>query len=271
MSRLVLLRHGESEWNRRNLFTGWVDVDLSPAGEAEAGEAGRLMARSSLAPDLLFTSVLTRAVRTAELALAQMGRGWIPVVRHWRLNERHYGALQGLDKKETARRYGDEQVRLWRRSYDVPPPPLERRPDGTVSGSGVLPDDTTLPDDVDPSALDVWADRRYAAVPRDQLPGSECLADVVARFLPYWHDAICPELHSGREVLIVAHGNSLRALIKHLESISDDDIPALEVPTGVPRVYEVDPADPCRVLSAEWLGDAAAVAAKAAAVAKQAG
>jgi len=248
MSRLVLLRHGESEWNRANLFTGWVDVDLSSRGQDEAGEAGRLMASAGLAPDVAFTSVLTRAIRTAELALAAMGRSWVPVVRHWRLNERHYGALQGLDKKQTAEQHGLDQVKVWRRSYDVPPPALAASSDMNPAG-----------------------DARYAAVPRDQLPLTECLADVVARFVPYWHDGICPELHAGREVLVVAHGNSLRALIKHLEEIPDDAIAGLEVPTGTPRVYELDPADPCRVLNAEWLGDPADLAARAEAVAKQAG
>ena len=255
MPRLVLLRHGESEWNRRNLFTGWVDVELSPRGELEAGEAGRLMAHAALAPDVLFTSLLTRAIRTAELALAAMDRDWVPVVRHWRLNERHYGALQGLDKKETAERHGLDQVKVWRRSYDTPPPPLETDPAGVVLDAG----------------MDLARDPRYAGVPRDQLPLTECLADVVDRFLPYWHDVICPELHAGREVLVVAHGNSLRALIKHLDGISDADIPAWEVPTGVPRVYEVDAADPCRVLRVEWLADPAELEARTQAVAKQAG
>lgn len=248
MPRLALLRHGESEWNLRNLFTGWVDVDLSPTGEKEAGEAGRLMASASLAPGVVYTSVLTRAVRTAELALREMGMSWLPVVRHWRLNERHYGGLQGLDKKETAERFGADQVKQWRRSYDIPPPELD-------PGSDMHP----------------AADPRYRGVPRDQLPSTECLADVVDRFLPYWHDVICADLAAGREVLVVAHGNSLRALIKHLDRIADPDIAGLEVPTGVPRVYELDAGDPCRVLGAEWLGDAAEVAARARKVADQAG
>ena len=248
MSRLVLVRHGESDWNLRNLFTGWVDVDLSPTGEKEAGEAGRLLASASLAPDVVYTSVLTRAVRTADLALREMGMSWLPAVRHWRLNERHYGALQGLDKKATAERFGAEQVKLWRRSYDEPPPPL---------GLG--------------SEMHPANDPRYRRVPRDQLPATECLADVVGRLLPYWHEVIAADLLAGREVLVVAHGNSLRALIKHLDRIPDSDIVGLEVPTGVPRVYELAPDDPCRVLSAEWLGDPEEVAARARRVAEQAG
>ena len=248
MPRLVLLRHGESEWNLRNLFTGWVDVDLSATGEKEAGEAGRLMAGASLAPEVVYTSVLTRAVRTADLALREMEMSWLPVVRHWRLNERHYGALQGLDKKATAERHGAGQVKLWRRSYDVPPPPL-------ADDSDMLP----------------ASDPRYRGVPRDQLPLTECLADVVERLLPYWHEVICADLTAGREVLIVAHGNSLRALIKHLDRIPDSDIVGLEVPTGVPRVYELSAADPCRVVDARWLGDPDEVAARARRVAEQAG
>ena len=248
MPRLVLIRHGQSEWNLQNLFTGWVDVDLSPLGEEEAREAGRLLAASAAAPQVVYTSVLTRAVRTAELALREMGMSWLPVVRHWRLNERHYGGLQGLDKKETARRHGTDQVKLWRRSYDVPPPPLDPA-----------------------SEMHPANDPRYRGVPRDQLPATECLADVVARFLPYWHDVICADLAAGREVVVVAHGNSLRALIKHLDRIPDEEIAELEVPTGVPRVYELDAYDPCRVLSAEWLGNPEEVAARARAVAEQAG
>lgn len=248
MSTLVLLRHGQSEWNLENLFTGWVDVDLSDVGRAEAVEAGRLLAREGLDFDLAYTSVLTRAVRTADLALAELGLSWLPVVRHWRLNERHYGGLQGLNKSQTAERYGDEQVRRWRRSYDVPPPPL--------------------PADAELSAR---RDPRYRLVPPDQLPDSECLADVVARFLPYWHDVICPQLIGGRRVLVVAHGNSLRALIKHLDGLGDEEIAELEVPTGVPRLYRLDPADPCRPASEpRWLGDPEEVAAKAVAVAAQA-
>ena len=248
MGRLILLRHGESDWNRSNRFTGWVDVDLTPRGEEEAREAGRLLAGAGLAPDVVHTSVLTRATRTADLALEVLGRTWIPVVRHWRLNERHYGALQGLDKKETAERHGLDQVKVWRRSYAVAPPPLP-------AGSEMSP----------------AKDPRYRDVPRDQLPRTECLADVVERMLPYWHDVICADLAAGREVLVVAHGNSLRALIKHLEGVTDADIPEWEIPTGVPRLYRLADRDPCKVRSAEYLGDPEAVAARARAVAEQAG
>jgi 2,3-bisphosphoglycerate-dependent phosphoglycerate mutase len=213
---LVLLRHGESEWNRKNLFTGWYDCDLSPLGESQAVTAGRLMAEHKVLPDVVHTSVLVRAIRTSDLALREMGRSWIPVQRHWRLNERHYGALQGLDKKATADRYGAEQVKLWRRSYDIPPPPLE-------------------PDDERNSRHDP----RYADLPPELVPASECLKDVVERMLPYWYDAIVADLASGLTVLVSAHGNSLRALVKHLEGISDSDIPQLNIPTGEPLVYEL--------------------------------
>lgn len=214
---LVLLRHGESEWNRKNLFTGWYDCDLSPLGESQAVAAGRLMAEHQLLPDVVHTSVLVRAIRTSDMALREMGRSWIPVRRHWRLNERHYGALQGLDKKATADRYGAEQVKLWRRSYDIPPPPLD-------------------PDD-DRSARH---DPRYADLPPELIPASECLKDVVERMLPYWYDAIVTDLAGGLTVLVSAHGNSLRALVKHLDGISDSDIPQLNIPTGEPLVYELD-------------------------------
>lgn len=247
MGTLVLLRHGQSEWNRLNLFTGWHDVQLSDAGRSEATEAGRLLAEAEIEPEVVYTSVLRRAIHTAELALDAMERSWLPVHRHWRLNERHYGALQGLDKKETTRRHGEEQVHLWRRSYDVPPPP--------VSAS----------DEMHPGR-----DPRYRSVPPDQLPATECLADVVARLLPYWHDVIAADLIDGRCVLVVAHGNSLRALVKHLEGIPDDEIAELNIPTGVPLRYECEPLDPCRWSSKGYLGDAEAVAAKTAAVAAQA-
>jgi 2,3-bisphosphoglycerate-dependent phosphoglycerate mutase len=214
---LILLRHGESEWNLANRFTGWVDVDLSPRGEREAVRAGELMLAAGLAPDVLHTSLQKRAIRTAEIALRALDRSWIPVRRSWRLNERHYGALQGLDKKETAEKYGPEQVKIWRRSYSVPPEPL------------------------DPAAMaDQRADPRYAALPDDLLPAAECLADVVARMLPYWDDAIVGDLHDGKCVLVAAHGNSLRALVKHLDGISDEDITELNIPTGNPLVYELD-------------------------------
>lgn len=251
MPTLTLLRHGESVWNAENRFTGWVDVDLSPAGEAEAEQAGSLLLAereaSGLDFDVVHTSVLTRAVRTANIALDVLGRSWLPVTRSWRLNERHYGALQGLNKAETAERHGGEQVALWRRSYDVPPPVLS-----------------------DEDAGHPRFDARYRSVPPSVLPGSECLADVVVRLLPYWEDAIGPGLLAGKSVLVVAHGNSLRALLKHLEGVSDGDIVGVNVPTGVPRIYELDGS---LRLAAEprYLGDPEAVAAKAAAVANQAG
>ena len=241
---LVLLRHGESTWNQENLFTGWHDVPLSPKGEHEAAAAGTTLAAAGLWFDTSHTSLLTRAVQTAHLALTALGQPWLPVRRHWRLNERHYGALQGLDKKATAERYGDEQTHLWRRSYDVPPPTI-----GT--------DDPEHP----------AQDRRYRLLPPDVLPGSECLKDVVARVLPYWHDAIVPDLRAGLNVLVTAHGNSLRALVKHLEGIGDEAIAELNIPTGVPRRYDLD--DDLRPVQAAYLGDAAAIAAASDAVAAQ--
>jgi 2,3-bisphosphoglycerate-dependent phosphoglycerate mutase len=241
---LVLLRHGESTWNQENLFTGWHDVPLSPKGEQEAVAAGRTMAEAGLWFDVSHTSLLTRAVQTANLALTGLGQPWLPVQRSWRLNERHYGALQGLDKKATAERFGDAQTHLWRRSYDVPPPAVER-------------DHAEHP----------GQDRRYRLLPPDVLPGSECLADVVVRVLPYWHDAIVPELRAGLTVLVTAHGNSLRALVKHLEGIGDDEIADLNIPTGVPRRYALD--DDLQPVEAAYLGDAGAIASAAAAVAAQ--
>ena len=233
-------------WNLENLFSGWTDIGLTEHGEAEAREAGRLMSGEGLWPDVLHTSVLTRAIKTAELALDEMGLQYLPVRRSWRLNERHYGTLQGLDKKETAERHGAEQVLLWRRSYDVPPPPLD-------------PDDERHPSH----------DRRYADLNADELPNTECLADVVDRILPYWHDSIVPDIRSGRTPLVVAHGNSLRALVKHLDQISDEDIVSLNIPTGIPLLYELDDAlDP---VSSRYLGDPEAVKAAAEAVARQAG
>lgn len=247
MATLVLLRHGQSTWNATNQFTGWVDVDLSELGEAEARQAGRLLAEEpGVVVGVVHTSVLTRAVRTANLVLDELGRSFIPVRRHWRLNERHYGALQGLDKKETAERHGQEQLKAWRRGYATPPPPLS-------------PDDPSHP----------TRDGRYADVPPSALPSTECLADVVRRLLPYWQDAIAPELLAGRTVLVVAHGNSLRALRKQLEGISDEDIAGLEIPTGVPRVYELDGR--LGVVEARDLGDPEAIRAAAEAVARQAG
>lgn len=243
---LVLLRHGESEWNLANLFTGWTDVGLTETGEAEAREAGRLMAAEGLKPDVMFTSVLTRATATADLALETAGWTDIPTRRDWRLNERHYGALQGLNKKETADKYGADQVLAWRRSYDTPPPALE------------------LDDERHPSH-----DERYADVDPADLPATECLADVVARMLPYWFEEIVPELEAGKTVLVVAHGNSLRALVKHLDQVSDEEIVELNIPTGIPLLYELD--DEMTPITSRYLGDAEAAQAAADAVGKQAG
>jgi 2,3-bisphosphoglycerate-dependent phosphoglycerate mutase len=214
---LVLLRHGESEWNEANLFTGWVDVPLSEKGRAEATRGGELLAEHGLLPDVLHTSVLRRAITTAELALAAADRQWIPVRRSWRLNERHYGALQGKDKAATLAEYGEEQFMVWRRSYDTPPPPIE-------PGSEYAQD----------------GDPRYAALPPEVRPATECLADVVVRMLPYWYDAIVPDLRSGATVLVAAHGNSLRALVKHLDGMGDDEVVGLNIPTGVPLRYDLD-------------------------------
>ncbi|GAA1946658.1 phosphoglyceromutase [Agromyces allii] len=241
---LVLLRHGNSEWNQKNLFTGWVDVRLSELGRTEAARAGELLAESGLLPDVLHTSVLTRAIQTANIALDVADRAWIDVRRTWRLNERHYGALQGLDKAETLEKYGPEQFQLWRRSFDVPPP--------------------VLADDAEYSQV---GDARYAGLADDELPRTECLKDVIDRMLPYWHDGIVPDLAAGKTVLVTAHGNSLRALVKHLDGISDDDIAELNIPTGIPLVYELGddftPLAPGRYLDPE------AAAAGAAAVAAQ--
>jgi 2,3-bisphosphoglycerate-dependent phosphoglycerate mutase len=243
---LVILRHGQSTWNLENLFTGWHDVPLTPTGEEEAAAAGRTMAEAGLRFDVSHTSVQTRAVTTHHLALLGMDQVWLPVQRHWRLNERHYGALQGLDKKATTELHGAEQTHLWRRSYDVPPPPV--------------------PTDSPEHPIN---DPRYRRLPPDVLPASECLRDVVARVLPYWHDVVAPQLLAGLDVLITAHGNSLRALLKHLEHVSDADISDVNIPTGAPRQYEFD--DRLGVISATYLGDTAAVEAAAAAVARQAG
>ena len=242
---LVLLRHGQSTWNLENLFTGWHDVPLTPQGEAEAVSGGRAMADAGLRFDVAHTSVLARAVVTNHLALAELGQVWLPVQRHWRLNERHYGALQGLDKRQTAERHGAEQTKLWRRSYDVPPPPV-----------------------ADDSPEHPANDRRYRSLAPEVLPATECLADVVARVLPYWQDVIAPQLIGGLDVLVTAHGNSLRALLMHLEGVSREAIAEVNIPTGVPRRYELD--DRLGVVSAEYLGDAEAIAAAAAAVAAQA-
>ncbi|GMR02130.1 MAG: 2,3-diphosphoglycerate-dependent phosphoglycerate mutase [Acidimicrobiia bacterium] len=243
---LVLLRHGESVWNLENIFTGWTDVMLSERGRDEAVAAGALMKVEGFDFDVVHTSVLTRAIATANLALEEMGLGWIPVRRHWRLNERHYGALQGLNKKDTAEQYGPDQVHLWRRSYATPPPALERS------------------DERHPCH-----DRRYRDLAPEQLPATECLRDVVDRMLPYWYDAIVPDLRSGKRVLVVAHGNSQRALVKHLEGISDADIADLNIPTGIPAVYRLD--KDLKLLEHTYLGDPGLVEEAAARVAAQAG
>lgn len=245
MPTLILLRHGESTWNLANRFTGWIDVDLSPRGEDEAAAAGRLLADAGLMPDVVHTSLQRRAIRTAQITLDVLDRLWLPTRRSWRLNERHYGALQGKDKKQTAEEFGVEQVKVWRRSYDVPPPPLDT-------------DDPTHP----------RLDPRYSALPVDALPASECLADVVGRMTPYWYDAVVPDLVAGRTVLVAAHGNSLRALVKHLDGIPDEEIPGLNIPTGQPLVYDLD--ERAGVRSRRYL-DPEAAAAAAAAVARQAG
>lgn len=214
--KLILLRHGESEWNAKNLFTGWVDVRLSTKGEAEATQGGRFLAERNLLPDVVHTSLLRRAIHTSQLALDACDRHWIPVKRSWRLNERHYGALQGKDKAQTLAEYGEEQFQLWRRSYDVPPPPI-----------------------VDGSEFSQDLDSRYSDLGSD-LPRTECLKDVVERMLPYWDSAIVPDLKAGKVVLVTAHGNSLRALVKHLDQISDSDIAGLNIPTGIPLLYQLD-------------------------------
>ncbi len=217
MYKLVLLRHGESVWNKENKFTGWTDVDLSEKGIQEAHEAGRQLLKNGFTFDIAYTSVLKRAIRTLWIVMDEMDLMWIPVVRSWRLNERHYGALQGLNKAETAKKYGEEVVHQWRRSYDVPPPALTK-------------DDPRYP----------GHDPRYKDVPEDELPLTECLKDTVNRFLPLWHDTIAPKIKEGKKVIIAAHGNSLRALVKYLDNISDEEIPGLNIPTGIPLVYELD-------------------------------
>ncbi len=244
MHTLVLLRHGESAWNLENRFTGWTDVDLSPKGIEEAKAAGRAMKEAGLAFDVAHTSLLKRAIRTLWLSLEEMDRVWIPVRHSWRLNERHYGALQGLNKAETAKKFGEEQVKIWRRSYATPPPPL-------------TPDDERH----------AGRDPRYASLTKDLLPLTESLADTVARFLPYWHDQIVPDVKAGRRVLIAAHGNSLRALVKHLDGVSEEAVVSLNIPTGIPLVYELD-AD-LKPLGNRYLGDPAAVKKAAEAVANQ--
>jgi 2,3-bisphosphoglycerate-dependent phosphoglycerate mutase len=244
MKKLVLLRHGQSTWNHENRFTGWTDVDLTEQGKAEAREAGRILVAEDYRFDLAYTSVLKRAIRTLWIVLDEMDVMWIPVYRNWRLNERHYGALQGLNKRETAERHGLEQVQLWRRSYTTRPPALES-------------DDERFP----------GKDPRYASLDPNELPVSECLKDTVERFLPYWHDAIAPEVRAGKRVLIAAHGNSLRALVKFLDEISDDSIADLNIPTGVPLVYELE--DDLTPIRHFYLGDPEAIAKATQAVAGQ--
>ena len=235
--KLILLRHGESEWNAKNLFTGWVDVRLSAAGEAEAAKGGRFLAERNLVPDVVHTSLLRRAIHTSQLALDSCDRHWIPVKRSWRLNERHYGALQGKDKAQTLAEYGEEQFQLWRRSYDVPPPPI-----------------------VDGSEFSQDHDSRYSDLGKD-LPRTECLKDVVERMLPYWDSAIVPDLKEGKTVLVTAHGNSLRALVKHLDQISDTDIAGLNIPTGIPLLYQLDANFTPITKGGEYLDPIAAAAA----------
>lgn len=243
--RLVLLRHGESTWNRENRFTGWTDVDLTERGVEEAHAAAQAIRDAGMGFDVAFTSLLKRAIRTLWIVLDDMDLMWIPVHRSWRLNERHYGALQGLDKAQTAARYGDQQVLLWRRSYDVPPPALTT-------------DDNRYP----------GRDPRYRDLQADEIPRTECLKDTVERFLPYWHETIAPEIQAGKRIIIAAHGNSLRALVKYLDEIGDDEILKLNIPTGVPLVYELD--DALRPIQRYYLGDSAEIEKAARAVADQA-
>jgi 2,3-bisphosphoglycerate-dependent phosphoglycerate mutase len=243
--KLVLLRHGQSIWNLENLFTGWIDVDLSEQGLLEAQEAGRLLKAERIPFDIAFTSVLKRAIRTLWISLDEMDMMWLPVERTWRLNERHYGALQGLDKAQTVEKHGAEQVKIWRRSYDIPPPPLNA-------------DDPNHP----------RFDRRYAGVPAGELPSSESLKDTLARVMPFWNSRIAPELLAGRNVLVAAHGNSLRALVKMLDGMSDSAIVELNIPTGVPLLYELDAA--LKPKASRYLGDQEAIKARAEAVARQA-
>ncbi|MEE4193576.1 MAG: 2,3-diphosphoglycerate-dependent phosphoglycerate mutase [Anaerolineae bacterium] len=244
MYKLVLLRHGESDWNKKNLFTGWTDVDLSEKGVEEATAAGKTLAEEGYTFDIAYTSVLKRAIRTLWLTLDGLDLMWIPVIRNWRLNERHYGALQGLNKAETAAKYGDEQVLIWRRSYDTPPPVLEK-------------DDERYP----------GHDRRYADLTEDELPQTECLKDTVARFMPLWHEEIAPMIKSGKRVLIAAHGNSLRALVKYLDNMSEEAVIKLNIPTGIPLVYELD--EDLKPIKHYYLGDQEAINAAINKVANQ--
>jgi 2,3-bisphosphoglycerate-dependent phosphoglycerate mutase len=244
MHKLVLLRHGQSTWNLDNRFTGWTDVDLSEQGRNEARQAGKLLREEGFEFDVAYTSLLKRAIRTLWIALDELDQMWIPVTRDWRLNERHYGSLQGLNKAETAAKHGDEQVKIWRRAYDIPPPPLD------------------LDDERHPGR-----DRRYAGLPKDQLPLTESLADTVARFVPYWANEIAPKVKAGRRVIVAAHGNSLRALVKHLDNMSDPAIVELNIPTGIPLVYELDAR--LKPIRSYYLGDADAAKKAAEAVANQ--
>ena len=244
MHKLVLLRHGESEWNQENRFTGWHDVDLTAKGEEEGRRSGRLLKDEGFAFDVVYTSLLKRAIRTMWLALEELDQTWVPVHREWRLNERHYGALQGLNKAETAAKHGEDQVLIWRRSYDIPPPALD------------------VDDERHPAK-----DRRYANLSAENLPLSECLKDTVDRFMPLWQDTIAPMVQDGKSVLIVAHGNSLRALVKYLDGVSEEDIVGLNIPTGMPLVYDLD-AD-LKPLNRRYLGDPEAVAKAMEAVANQ--
>ena len=246
MGTLILLRHGQSEWNKSNQFTGWVDVDLTKQGEQEAAAAGKMLCDEDFLPDVVHTSRQLRAIRTAQIALRAADRAWIPVRRSWRLNERHYGALQGLDKKATAEKYGEDQVKLWRRSFSVRPPALEGEALAEQQGAA-----------------------QYADLPEDLLPTSECLADVIERMLPYWYDGILPDLEAGRTTLVAAHGNSLRGLVMHLDRLDEDAVLELNIPTGIPLVYELGPR--YEPLSSRYLGDPDEVKAAADAVAKQAG
>jgi 2,3-bisphosphoglycerate-dependent phosphoglycerate mutase len=246
MGTLVLLRHGESEWNAKNLFTGWVDVDLTAKGEAEARRGGELLREHGLLPDVVHTSVLRRAIRTAELCLDTADRHWIPVRRSWRLNERHYGALQGKNKKQTLETYGEEQFMLWRRSYDTPPPPI-----------------------ADDDEFSQISEERYADLPPELIPRTECLKDVLERALPYWYDGIVADLRTGQNVLVAAHGNSLRAIVKHLDAISDEAIAGLNIPTGIPLRYDLDPVTVRPLNPGGAYLDPAAAAEAAAAVANQ--
>ncbi len=244
MYKLVLIRHGESTWNLENRFTGWTDVELTPTGVAQAQEAGRLLAAEGYDFDVAYTSVLKRAVWTLWHLLDKMDRTWLPVVHHWRLNERHYGGLQGLNKAETAKQYGDEQVLIWRRSYDTPPPPLTA-------------------DDPRGQRQDI----RYAKLKPEDVPLTECLKDTVARVLPFWNDSVAPAIKAGKRVVIAAHGNSIRALVKHLDNIADDAIVGVNIPNGIPLVYELDAQ--LKPIKSYYLGDAEAAAQAAAAVANQ--